>query len=347
MTIRLYDTMRDQTVDFDTRDPGKVGMYACGMTVYNYAHIGNMRTIVWFDFIRRYLEYRGFDVTFVMNYTDVDDKIIERSRIEGIPTDAVTAKYIAAFEQDLSDLGADVPDIVPRATTHIAEMIDAIQGLIDRGFAYEAEGNVWFDVEKFSDYGKLSGRSLDDMRAGEERIEPDPSKRNPLDFGLWKIAKEDEPSWDSPWGPGRPGWHIECSVMSTKYLGTGFDIHGGGSDLIFPHHENEIAQTEALTGETFSRYWLHAGMVQMETEKMSKSLGNVVLAHEVLKHYPGEAVRYWMFQSSYRSQAVFSGDALSDATQSYDRWKTFLEGARHVLADDLPKPRDHYVRSDD
>lgn len=346
MTIRVYDTMQRDIVELVTRDPGKVGIYMCGMTVYNYAHIGNLRSIVWAEFIRRYLEYRGFDVTFVMNYTDVDDRIIERARIEKIPTDAVTAKYIAAFENDLEALGAHNPDIVPRATTHVGEMIEAIQGLIDRGFAYEAEGNVWFDVEKFSDYGKLSRRTLDDMRAGEERIEPDPSKRNPLDFGLWKIAKEDEPSWDSPWGPGRPGWHIECSVMSAKYLGMGFDIHGGGSDLVFPHHENEIAQAEALTGETFSRYWLHAGMVQMEAEKMSKSLGNVVLARDVLERYPGEAVRYWMLQSSYRSQATFSGDALEDAAQSYERWKTFIEVVRHLLGEETPEPPSSPVRAE-
>jgi cysteinyl-tRNA synthetase len=337
MPIQVYDSMTRRVVPFETRDPGKAGIYCCGMTVYNYAHIGNMRTIVWFDLIRRYLTYRGFEVTFVMNYTDVDDKIIERARVEGITPDAVTAKYSRAFEEDLAGLGSEKPDAIPRATEHIEGMIDAIGALIDKGFAYPAEGNVWFSVESFPGYGKLSGRSLDDMRAGE-RVEPHPGKRHPLDFSLWKAAKEGEPAWDSPWGPGRPGWHIECSVMSDRYLGMGFDIHGGGSDLIFPHHENEIAQSEAHAGtEPFARYWLHAGMVQMDAEKMSKSLGNVALAREVLKRYPGEAVRYWMLQGSYRSQVIFSGSALDDAVQSFERWRTFVGSARHALGD-LPQP---------
>ncbi len=348
MPIRVYDTMRREVVDFEPRDPGRVSIYCCGMTVYNYPHIGNMRTFVWFDFIRRYLRYRGFEVTLVLNYTDVDDKIIERANIEGIPPDAVTAKYIAAAEDDMANLGAEKPDILPRATTHIEEMVEAIQKLIDKGYAYESEGNVWFEVEKFDGYGKLSGRSLDDMRAGEERIEPHASKRNQLDFGLWKAAKEGEPSWSSPWGPGRPGWHIECSVMSEKYLRMGFDIHGGGSDLIFPHHENEIAQSESLeSGDTpFARYWLHAGMVQMDAEKMSKSLGNVVLARDLLERVPAEAVRYWMLQSSYRSQAVCSGAAIEDAAQSYDRWKTFIVAVRHVLGRDEVPVVEHLVRGD-
>ncbi|MDP9068494.1 MAG: cysteine--tRNA ligase [Actinomycetota bacterium] len=337
MPIQVYDSMARRAVPFQPRDEGKVGIYCCGMTVYNFAHIGNMRTIIWFDLIRRYLAYRGFDVTFVMNYTDVDDKIIERANLEGLSPDEITAKYEQAFEEDLKGLGGREPDVLPRATTHIDEMIEAISGLVEKGIAYAAEGNVWFSVESFDGYGKLSGRSLDDMRAGE-RVEPHPGKRHPLDFSLWKAAKEGEPAWESPWGPGRPGWHIECSVMSDKYLGMGFDIHGGGSDLIFPHHENEIAQAEALAGtEPFARYWLHAGMVQMESEKMSKSLGNVALAREVLQRYQSEAVRYWMLQGSYRSQVVFSEGALEDATQSYERWRTFIMSARDLL-DELPSP---------
>jgi cysteinyl-tRNA synthetase len=331
MSIQVYDSMSRRLVPFQPRDDKKVGIYCCGMTVYNYAHIGNMRTIVWFDQIRRYLAYRGFDVTFVMNYTDVDDKIIERSKVEGISPDEVTKKYEKAFEEDLVALGAGRPDVVPRATEHIEGMIQTIADLVDKDLAYPSEGNVWFSVESFSGYGKLSGRSLEDMRAGE-RVEPHPGKRHPLDFSLWKAAKEGEPAWESPWGAGRPGWHIECSVMAARYLGMGFDIHGGGSDLIFPHHENEIAQAEGHAGsEPFAKYWLHAGMVQMDAEKMSKSLGNVALAREVLQRYPGEAVRYWMLQGSYRSQVVFSEAALEDAAQSYERWKTFNDSVTHAL----------------
>ena len=337
MPIQVYDSMSRKVLPFEPRDAGKAGIYCCGMTVYNYAHIGNMRTIVSFDLIRRYLSYRGFDVTFVMNYTDVDDKIIERARIEGITPDEVTAKYSRAFEEDLAAAGSELPDVFPRATEHIDGMIEMIADLVAKDFAYPADGNVWFSVESFRGYGKLSGRSLEDMRAGE-RVEPHPGKRHPLDFSLWKAAKEGEPAWESPWGPGRPGWHIECSVMAEKYLGMDFEIHGGGSDLIFPHHENEIAQSEAHAGtEPFARYWLHAGMVQMDAEKMSKSLGNVALAREVLSNYPREAVRYWMLQGTYRSQVTFSAAALDDAVQSFERWRTFVDSTRHALGE-LPSP---------
>lgn len=342
MTVQLYDTLARRVVPLETREPERVLMYVCGPTVYNYIHIGNARTFVWFDFVRRYLEYRGFDVTYVMNYTDVDDKIIERASVEGLPPLGITSKYAAAFEKDMTALGTRTPDIVPRATDHIDEMIKAIQGLIEKGLAYESDGNVWFAVDEFRGYGKLSARSLDDMRAGE-RVEPHESKRNPLDFSLWKAAKEGEPAWESPWGPGRPGWHIECSVMSTKYLGMGFDIHGGGVDLVFPHHENEIAQAEGLAAsEPFVRNWMHAAHVMMETEKMSKSLGNVALARDVVAQYGSEPVRYWALAASYRSQVVFSDDALQDAANAYDRWKTFSAAARHALGDaidDATRPR--------
>jgi cysteinyl-tRNA synthetase len=345
MSIRVHDTFRRAQVDLEPRDPGKISMYACGLTVYNHAHIGNVRTLLWYDQIRRYLTYRGFEVTYAMNYTDVDDKIIERAKVESITPEEVTEKYAKAFEDDMAALGAEGPTILVRATEHIQDMVDAIQGLIDNGSAYEADGDVYFAVEKFSDYGKLSKRTLDDMRAGE-RIEPSEKKTNPLDFALWKAAKEGEPSWPSPWGPGRPGWHIECSVMSTKHLGMGFDIHGGATDLIFPHHENEIAQAEALDPSAggFSRYWLHAGLVQMETEKMSKSLGNVVLVRDLLDLYPGSVVRYWTLSSSYRSQATFSKGALEDAAQAFDRLKTFHESASHLLADDMPAADEKIIR---
>ncbi|MGH2826905.1 MAG: cysteine--tRNA ligase [Actinomycetota bacterium] len=335
MTIRLYDSQQRKVVDLEPRDDGRVSMYACGPTVYNRIHVGNARTLVWYDMIRRYLTYRGYDVTYVMNYTDVDDKIIQRAKVEGIPTEGVTIKYTQAFEEDMRALGMERASLVVRATDHIDDMVEAIEGLIEKGVAYEVDGDVWFAVENFDGYGRLSHRSLDDMRAGE-RIEPSANKRYPLDFALWKSAKEGEPSWPSPWGPGRPGWHIECSVMSTKYLGMGFDIHGGGRDLIFPHHENELAQAEGLEDGSFVRYWVHAGLVQMESEKMSKSIGNVVLARDVLEQYSGEVGRYWMLASSLRTQAVFSDDTLDDAERALERWRTFLEAARHALGDEAP-----------
>lgn len=336
MTVRIYDSLVRKVVPLDTREQRRVAMYGCGPTVYDYIHIGNARTFVWYEMMRRYLSYRGYGVTYVMNYTDVDDRIIERAKLEGIPPEGIANKYATAFEEDLSGLGVAPSDIVCRATDHIGDMVKAIEGLIEKGFAYEADGDVFFSVERFAGYGKLSGRSLDDIQAGE-RVEPHEGKRNPVDFSLWKSAKEGEPSWSSPWGPGRPGWHIECSVMATKYLGMGFDVHMGGTDLVFPHHENEIAQAEALADDgTFVRHWVHAAMVHMETEKMSKSVGNVVPAREVLRTYPGEAVRYWALMSSYRTQATFSDDSLADAAHGYDRWKTFVEAARHALGDDMP-----------
>ena len=336
MTVRVYDSMIRKVVEFHPRESRRVFVYLCGPTVYNRIHIGNARTFVWFDMIRRYLVYRGYEVTYVMNYTDVDDKIIERAKLEGVPPEGITSKYSKAFEEDMAGLGMRSPDILVRATDHIADMVEAISGLVDKGVAYDAGGDVFYSIEKFPAYGKLSGRSLDDMRAGE-RIEPHPGKRHPLDFALWKAAKPGEPSWPSPWGDGRPGWHIECSVMSTKYLGMGFDLHGGGSDLAFPHHENEIAQAEALAGtEPFVRHWIHSGMVQMESEKMSKSLGNVELAGDVVKTFGGEPVRYWALSGSYRSQVTFSEETLKDSAAAYDRWRTFYFAARHALGDDMP-----------
>jgi cysteinyl-tRNA synthetase len=288
---------------------------------------------LWFDFIRRYLIFRGYEVTYVTNYTDVDDKIIERAKIEGLGADAIAMKYTKAFEQDMAALGVEPPDVTSKATDHIQDMVDSIESLVQKEIAYAVDGDVFFSIEAFPEYGKLSGRSLDDLRAGE-RIEPHAGKRHPLDFALWKSAKEGEPSWPSPWGPGRPGWHIECSVMSTKYLGMGFDIHGGGSDLIFPHHENEIAQAEALDGGTpFARNWMHSGMVQMDSEKMSKSLGNVVLARDAIDRFGGETVRYWALMSSYGSQPAFSEASLDDAAAAYQRWRTFHSSVRHALGD--------------
>jgi cysteinyl-tRNA synthetase len=339
VTIRVYDTLKRKEVELVPRDEGRISMYACGPTVYGYVHIGNARTTLWYDQIRRYLTYRGFDVTYVSNYTDVDDKIIERAKVEDITADEVARKYSVAFEEDMKSLSVKEPSVLVKATDHIEDMIKAIEGLIERGAAYEAGGDVYFAVERFDGYGKLSNRSLDDMRAGE-RVEPGENKRHPLDFALWKAAKEGEPSWDSPWGPGRPGWHIECSVMSAKYLGMGFDIHGGATDLIFPHHENEIAQAEALADDDtpFSRHWVHAGLVRMESEKMSKSLGNIVLTKDLRERFPGEIIRYWALTGSYRSQATFSDESLDDATQAYERLKNFREAATHALGEAFPEP---------
>ena len=348
MGIHIYDSMQRETTPLDTRVPGKVGMYVCGPTVYNYIHIGNARTFIWFDLIRRYLVYRGYDVNYVRNYTDVDDKIIERAKLEKLPPDAITKKYTDAFEADMAALGGEIPDMTVKATDHIRDMVTAIEGLIANGSAYATDdGNVWFSIESFGEYGKLSHRTIDDLRAGE-RVEPHAGKHHPLDFSLWKAAKEGEPSWDSPWGPGRPGWHIECSVMSTKYLGPGFDLHGGGSDRVFPHHENELAQAEGLDREhPFVRHWMHSGMVQMEAEKMSKSLGNVVLAREVAERYGGEQSRYWALTASYRAQAVFSEDTLYDASQGYERWRIFNESSKHLLGDDFPADAWPATRDDD
>jgi cysteinyl-tRNA synthetase len=337
MSIRIFNTLSREIAPIETREPGHVLMYTCGPTVHNYQHIGNFRTFMWMDFVRRYLEYRGFEVTYVMNYTDIDDRIIERAKLEGVSTEAITTKYSAAFDADMETLGLRRPDIVCRATQHIEEMVEAIESLIERGFAYESEGDVWFAVDSFPSYGKLSGRSLDEMRA-VERVEPQASKRHPLDFALWKSAKEGEPSWASPWGPGRPGWHIECSVMSSKYLGIPFDIHGGGADLTFPHHENEIAQAEALAGtEPFVFQWMHCGLVQMEAEKMSKSLGNVVWGRDVAKRYSADITRYWVLMGSYKTQPVFTETVMQDAQRSYARWARFLASARHVLGDEVPE----------
>lgn len=327
MGLVVTNTLTRAKQEFIPRDPGKVGMYVCGPTVYGDIHVGNARAMVVFDVIRRYLAWRGFAVTFVRNYTDVDDKIIARAAEEGLTSEQVAAKYSAAFDDVVAALGLQEPDYPVRATDHIEDMIEMIRSLIERGFGYAAGGSVWFAVDKFADYGQLSGRTLSDMRAGE-RVEPDPNKRHPLDFAVWKAAKPGEPSWDSPWGPGRPGWHIECSAMSKRYLGMGFDIHGGGSDLVFPHHENEIAQAEAATGEKpFVRYWLHNGMVNMGTEKMSKSLGNLVLAKDLIAEVGPQVVRIMAIAGNYRSAVDFGEASLEQAKRVSERLDAFRREA--------------------
>jgi len=316
--IQVYNTMDGRKVEFVPRDAGRVSMYVCGPTVYNYIHLGNARPIVVFDTIRRYFKYAGYDVTYVQNFTDVDDKIINRAQEEGSSAAEVAEKYIAAYFEDVRALNVLRADVHPRVTEHIPQIIKLVERLLANGAAYEVNGDVYFAVEKFPDYGKLSGRDLEDMLAGA-RVRVGEQKRHPMDFALWKAAKPGEPSWQSPWGEGRPGWHIECSVMSREYLGDSFDIHGGGADLIFPHHENEIAQAEAATGCTFARYWLHNGFITVNDEKMSKSLGNFFLLREILEKFPGDVVRFYLLNTHYRSPIDFDDEKLQIAAKSLGR----------------------------
>lgn len=322
--IKVYNTKERAKVKFESKELGKIGMYVCGPTVYNRIHIGNARTFISFDMIRRYFMWRGFDVTFVQNVTDVDDKIIARAAEEGRTAAEVAAEYTEAFINDMHAAGVLDPDIRPKATEEIPEMIKLVQELIDGGHAYVADGDVYFSVRSYPAYGELSGRNIDDMEAGHRELRSDGQgleerKQDPLDFALWKAAKPGEPSWTSPWGEGRPGWHIECSAMSRKYLGLPFDIHGGGADLVFPHHENERAQSEAACGCTFANYWLHSGMLQINSEKMSKSLGNFMLLHDVLEKCRPEALRMLMLQTHYRSPLDFSDARLAEADAALTR----------------------------
>ncbi|RMF18327.1 MAG: cysteine--tRNA ligase [Gammaproteobacteria bacterium] len=325
-TLKLYDSLTGQKQTFEPLEAGKLRMYVCGVTVYDFCHIGHARIMVAFDMITRYLRQQGWDLTYVRNITDVDDKIIRRAAENGETTDALTERFIRFMHEDERALGVLPPDVEPRATDHIREIIRLIETLIGHDVAYVADnGDVYFQVEKFDSYGKLSHRKLEDMLAGA-RIDIEEAKRNPLDFVLWKAAKSGEVAWPSPWGDGRPGWHIECSAMSMKYLGESFDIHGGGPDLKFPHHENEIAQSEAATGKTFARYWMHAGAVRVNKEKMSKSLGNFFTIRDVLKQHPAEVIRFFLVSSHYRSPIDYSEDSLHEARQALDRFYNALEG---------------------
>lgn len=326
--IRIYDTMAREKRPFVPVEEGKVGMYVCGPTVYNYIHIGNARTFISFDTIRRYLMWRGYEVTFVQNITDVDDKIIAKSLEEGRSAAEVAAEYAQAFIDDMHAAGVLDPDIRPRATEEIDAMIALVEKLIENGHAYEVEGDVYFAVRSYEKYGQLSNRKIDEMESGHRELRADGQgleerKRDPLDFALWKAAKPGEPSWDSPWGKGRPGWHIECSAMSEKYLGLPFDIHGGGVDLAFPHHENERAQSEAACGCTFANYWIHGGMLQINSEKMSKSLGNFLLLRDVLKTTDPRVLRMLMLQTHYRSPLDFSDERLLEAQSALTRLVNF------------------------
>jgi cysteinyl-tRNA synthetase len=326
--LKIYNTLAREKQAFTPIEPGKVRMYVCGMTVYDYCHLGHARVMVVFDLVQRWLRAQGFDVTYVRNITDIDDKIIRRAVENKETIGELTARFIAAMNEDAAALGVQRPDHEPRATDHVPQMLGMIGSLERNGLAYRAsDGDVNYSVRDFAGYGALSGKSLDDLRAGE-RVDVNSGKRDPLDFVLWKAAKESEPEavkWDSPWGRGRPGWHIECSAMSCELLGEHFDIHGGGQDLQFPHHENEIAQSEGATGHTFVNYWMHNGFVRVDNEKMSKSLGNFFTIREVLKDFDAEVVRFFILRAHYRSQLNYSDAHLADARGALTRLYTALK----------------------
>ncbi|SMC16771.1 cysteinyl-tRNA synthetase [Desulfacinum hydrothermale DSM 13146] len=326
MTLTVYNTLTKKRESFQPLEPGKVRLYVCGVTVYDLCHVGHARSAIVFDVIYRYLKYRGYQVTYVRNFTDIDDKIIKRANEEGTDYRTIADRYIAAFHEDMDALDVLRPDLEPLATDNIDQMIHIIRRLEEKGIAYQAGSDVYFSVEKFPEYGKLSGRSLEDMMAGA-RVEVDPNKKNPLDFVLWKGSKPGEPAWDSPWGPGRPGWHIECSAMGNRFLGPTFDVHGGGKDLIFPHHENEIAQSEAAFGVPFVRYWVHNGFVNINNEKMSKSLGNFFTIRDILKSVHPETLRLFVISKHYRSPVDFSDEALAETERALVRLYATLEDA--------------------
>lgn len=325
MSIKVYNTLTRQKEEFVPIVPGKASIYVCGVTPYNHPHIGNARPFVTWDVIHRFLEHEGYEVTHVQNFTDIDDKIIDAANKEGVAWSDICGRYMDAYFEAIDKLNVRRADIYPRVSDHMPEIIAMVEQLIENGFAYAVEGDVYYRVEKFEHYGELSGRNLEDMLAGA-RIDIDERKENPMDFALWKAAKPGEPSWTSPWGEGRPGWHIECSVMSMKYLGETFDFHGGGSDLIFPHHENEIAQSEGCTGKhPFVKYWLHNGFITVNEEKMSKSLGNFFLVIDILEHFEPETLRFFILSTHYRSPLDFSDERLKEAERSLARLATAQE----------------------
>jgi cysteinyl-tRNA synthetase len=339
MALKIFNTLSDDKEEFVPLSPGKVRMYVCGVTVYDSAHLGHCRFLLTFDVIYRYLLFGGFDVTYVRNFTDVDDKIIKRANEENVDCTTITDRYIAEFQKDSEALGLLSPTVEPRATAHIAEIIEIIRRLEAKGLAYRVNGDVFYPVGGFTGYGKLSRKKVDELAAGA-RVEVDERKRSPLDFALWKSSKPGEPTWESPWGPGRPGWHIECSAMSTRYLGQPFDIHGGGRDLIFPHHENEIAQSEGAYDRPLARYWIHNGFLNINQEKMSKSLGNFFTISEILEEFDAAALRHYFLSSHYRSPMDFSKEGLSEAARATDRIYETLErlhrfraGIEHEMPD--------------
>jgi cysteinyl-tRNA synthetase len=343
--LRVYNTLTGSKEPFEPLVPGKVRMYVCGVTVYDYCHIGHARSALVFDVLRRYLEYSGFVVEFAKNFTDVDDKIIKRANEQGVSCEHVTTTYINAYYEDMDKLGVRRATLEPRATEHIADIVRLVDTLLAKGMAYRVDGDVYFQVDRYPVYGRLSKRNVDDLQAGA-RVDVDERKRHPMDFALWKGSKPGEPSWDSPWGPGRPGWHIECSAMAMRHLGETFDIHGGGMDLIFPHHENEIAQSCGATGKEFARYWVHNGFVQINQEKMSKSLGNFFTIREIFQKsewsdtVTGEMLRYFLLSTHYRSPLDFSDQSLKEAKNAlngfYDLFERLNESAPAHGAADQP-----------
>jgi len=338
MSLRIFNTLSKQKEDFVPLAEGKVRMYVCGVTVYDYCHVGHARSAIVFDTLYRYLRHLGYEVTYARNFTDIDDKIIKRAAEENISWQAVTEKYIQAFHEDMGALNIATPTLEPKATDHIADMIQMVASLVDQGKAYESEGDVYYAIRSFADYGKLSRKKLDDLIAGA-RVEVGEQKRDPMDFALWKKSKPGEPSWDSPWGPGRPGWHIECSAMSYRYLGEVFDIHGGGKDLVFPHHENEIAQTCGHTGKPPVKYWVHNGFVNINKEKMSKSLGNFFTIRDILKQYHAEVLRLFLLTNHYRGPIDFADQYLHEARKVLDRFYEFFAAVEAELDERIPESK--------
>ncbi len=328
--MKIYNTLTRKKEEFVPLEPGKVKMYVCGPTVYDYIHIGNARPYVIFDTIRRYMEYKGLDVNYVQNFTDVDDKIINKANKEGVDSTVISERYIKEALKDAEGLNVEPATKNPKVTEEMPEIIEMIQTLIDKGYAYEVNGSVFYDTKAFKDYGKLSGKNIDDLEAGA-RIEVDTQKKNPMDFVLWKPKKPGEPAWQSPWGEGRPGWHIECSVMAKKYLGDTIDIHAGGEDLIFPHHENEIAQSEAANGAPFAKYWMHNGFINVDNEKMSKSKGNFFTLRDIVAEVPYDVVRFFILSGHYRSPINFSRELMQAAGNGLDRIKTCGKNLEFLL----------------
>ena len=327
--MKVYNTLTRRKEEFPSKDQ-KIRMYVCGITPYDFCHIGHARCYLVYDMIVRYLRYKGYEILYVQNFTDIDDKIIERAKEENTTPFEIAEKYISFYFRDMDKLGIERANIYPRVTKHIPDIIKMIKGLIEKGYAYEVDGNVYFSVEKFPSYGKLSGRNLKEMYAGA-RVEVDENKRNPLDFALWKKAKEGEPFWESPWGKGRPGWHIECSAMSLKYLGENFTIHGGAKELIFPHHENEIAQSESYTSSPFVQFWIHNGLVTVNGQKMSKSLGNFITVEEILKRYSPNVIRMFLLSTHYQSPLDFSEEGLKQAKHGFEKIYNLFSRVEKVL----------------
>ncbi len=330
MPLKIYNTLTRKKEEFIPLKSGEVGMYVCGPTVYNYIHIGNARPFIIFEVVRRFLKFKGYKVKYIQNLTDIDDKMINKAKELKITVSELAEKFIQEYFVDADSLNIERADVHPRATEHIREIIDLVKGLLERGYAYEIDGDIFFDVSKFKDYGKLSGQNIEEVKSGV-RVEVNERKKNAIDFTLWKRAKEGEPSWESPWGKGRPGWHIECSAMSMKYLGKSFDIHTGGSDLIFPHHENEIAQSEAYTNQQFVKYWMHNGYLCLNNQKMSKSLGNIMKVRDISQKYKGEIIRYFILSAHYRSPYNFSEEQLQQAESSLQRLNNTIYNVKHLL----------------